>query len=53
MDLPERRNLCRVNGHVWDFEGEELGSLPDGGPQTFEVYVCSVCEKVNYEPVPD
>lgn len=52
-DLVDRRAYCRVNGHTWEFEGEEFGTDPSGLSQAYETYVCRVCEKVNYEPVPD
>jgi hypothetical protein len=53
LDIPDKRAYCRANGHLFQFDGEEQGQYPDGTPSTYEVYVCQVCNKVKYEPVPD
>lgn len=53
IPFPDRRARCRINGHTWAYTGEELGQYPDGTPSTYEVYECSICGKVSYEPVPD
>jgi hypothetical protein len=53
LNIPDKRAYCRANGHLFQFDGEEQGQYPDGTPSTYEVYVCQVCDKVKYEPVPD
>ena len=44
----EARTYCRINGHSFEYSDDELGD--DG---MYEVYVCMVCDKVNYVLVAD